>query len=311
MGNDSCFPQYTVTRPYVVYSTRWFCRIYFRISAGLPQVPVQVPLQAAAVSLSPSRGFPIGRTVVQSQKQIIFFLIFFTCIFKVVKVLKTGIFYNLQEVWEQILAAQVFHLFWPCHGTLTKQKYHLSTVCLNGDQIQLSFSAPTASHLGNALTPPASLFLSNAFPGNTTSCNIQRQTGMPLESSAYVERGTPMKPLASNVHKCLAPSHFWVDTAHLHGTFACKYIGCLSWPLKTAHYLKPQILHLQYCRCVSKWFVSIYLGSSMSSHCIQTPTCKSETSLRTLPLDLVHTEYGSHLCSIKAVAKCHNALIHR
>lgn len=174
MGNDSCFPQYTVTRPYVVYSTLRFCRIYFRILAGLPQVPVQVSLQAAAVSLSPSRGFPIGKTVVQSQKQIIIILIFFTCIFKVVKVRKTGIFYNLREVWEQILAAQVFHLFWPCHGTLTKQKYHLSIVCLNGDQIQLSFSAPTASHVENALAPPASLFLSNAFPGNTTSCNIQR-----------------------------------------------------------------------------------------------------------------------------------------
>lgn len=124
------------------------------------------------------------------------------------KVLKTGIFYSLQEVWEQILAAQVFHLFWPRHGTLTKQKYHLSTVCLNGDQIQLSFSAPTASHLENALAPPASLFLSNAFPGNTTSCNIQRQAGMTLESSAYVEQGTPMKSLANNVHKCLAPLSF-------------------------------------------------------------------------------------------------------
>lgn len=129
---------------------------------------------------------------------------------------------------------------------------------------------------------------------------MQRKTGMKFGSGA-VWNGALRKPLGKQCP--FLPMSTELLLSHILPFF--------HGPLKTTHTLKLRlVLHLQYCRGGSKRFVSIYLGSSMPNNCIQTP-CKSETSLGSPPLDLLHMEYSSHLCSIKPVAKCHNALIHR
>lgn len=62
-------------------------------------------------------------------------------------------------------------------------------------EILESYHQTSHSGIINLALFPMSPFFSNTFPGNTTSCNIQRETGTTLENGAYVECGTPRKPL--------------------------------------------------------------------------------------------------------------------
>lgn len=68
------------------------------------------------------------------------------------------------------------------------------------------------------------IFPPKTFPGNSTSCNIQRQTGMKFESGAMWNGALPGSLLVSNVHECLAPSHFclfpWNFCLHTYWLFS-------------------------------------------------------------------------------------------